>query len=102
MNNTFTGKLEIGDTVLYQELQDEAVLLNMASQQYYGLDDVGARMWKSLLEHGGIAEATAHLCEIYEAEEAVIRTDLEILLRDLLAAGLLKPASSQPVEGFGG
>jgi hypothetical protein len=98
MNDTFSGKVEIGDGVLYQELQDEVVLLNMESQRYYGLDDVGARMWKSVLENGSVAQATAHLCEIYEAEETVIRTDLEVLVRDLLSAGLLKPASSQPVE----
>jgi hypothetical protein len=102
MSVTGFGKVEIGDAVLYQEVQDEVVLLNMANQQYYGLDDVGARMWKSLLESGSVAEATVHLCQTYEVEETVIRSDLEVLVRDLLAAGLLKTTAPQPVEFPGG
>jgi len=101
MSDTLPGKLEIGDSVLYQALHDEVVLLNLANQRYYGLDDVGSRMWKSLLENGSVTQATAHLCEIYDAEETVIRTDLEVLVRDLLAAGLLKPTDPQPVDRFG-
>ena len=84
--------------MLCQELHDEVILLNMANQQYYGLDDAAARMWKSLLENGAVAEAAAHLCGIYEVEETVMRADLEVLVRDLLAAGLLKAAPGNPAS----
>jgi hypothetical protein len=32
--------------VLVQELEGEAVLLNLASERYFGLDDVGTRIWQ--------------------------------------------------------
>ncbi|MGA2713901.1 MAG: PqqD family protein [Bryobacteraceae bacterium] len=90
MSDVLPLAVTIADAVLYQELEDEVVLLNMENQQYYGLNDVGAKMWKSLMESGNIAVAGELLSQTYEIEQAVIRSDLESLVRDLLKAGLLK------------
>jgi hypothetical protein len=90
MNDALPLAVTIGDAVLYQELADEAVLLNVENQQYYGLNDVGAKMWKSLMEAGNIAAAVDLLSETYEIEQVVIRADMEGLVRELLKAGLLK------------
>jgi Coenzyme PQQ synthesis protein D (PqqD) len=91
MSDSLPSSVGIADAVLYQELEDEVVLLNMANQQYYGLNDVGAQMWKCLLETGDFSAACDNLCRSYEADPTVVRADLEGLVRDLLAAGLLKP-----------
>jgi hypothetical protein len=96
MNEPLPLSVAIADSVLYQELEDEAVLLNMANQQYYGLNDVGAQMWKSLAEAGNIADAEERLLNMYEIERPALRFDLEALVRDLLKAGLLTPADGSP------
>ena len=90
MSDTVVQSVVIGDAVLYQELEDEVVLLNMANQQYYGLNDVGAQMWKCLMEEGNLATARDRLSLSYDVEQAVIRADLEGLVHELLSAGLLK------------
>jgi hypothetical protein len=92
MNESLPATVSIGDAVLYQELEDEVVLLNMANQQYYGLNDVGAQMWKCLIELGDISTAGDRLCRSYEVDPTVFRADLEKLVRELLSAGLLKAA----------
>jgi hypothetical protein len=92
MNEPLPPAVAVPDSVLYQEVEDEAVLLNMANQQYYGLNDVGAQMWKSLAEAGTIAEAEDLLRGMYEIEQQTLRSDLETLVRDLLKVGLLTPA----------
>jgi hypothetical protein len=92
MNEPLPSAVAISDSVLYQELEDEAVLLNMANQQYYGLNDVGAQMWKSLTEAESVAAAEDKLASMYEIERPTLRSDLEALVRDLLKAGLLTPA----------
>jgi hypothetical protein len=94
MNEQLPVAVAIPDSVLYQELEEEAVLLNMANQQYFGLNDVGAQMWRSLAEVGSIAEAEELLLKMYEIEQSTLRSDLESLVRDLLKAGLLTPANS--------
>ena len=81
----------IGEEVLYQTLQDEVVLLNIKSQKYYGLNDVGARMWELLLEHRNVAKVADILSRTYDGEEAAIRADLNRLIEDLLKGGLLVP-----------
>lgn len=91
MNNALPGAVAIGEAVLYQELEGEVVLLNMANQEYYGLNDVGARMWKCLLESdGNVDSAQALLSKTYDIEPKVIRADLEKLVRELLQVGLLR------------
>jgi len=93
MNDSLPGAVAIGEAVLYQELEGEVVLLNMTSQEYYGLNDTGARMWKCLLESAGNMDSAEELLsKTYEIERNVIRADLEKLVRDLLHAGLLKAA----------
>ena len=94
MTEPLPSAVVIADSVLYQELEEEAVLLNMANQQYYGLNDVGAQMWRSLTEAGSIAAAEELLVQMYEIERPTLRSDLEALVRDLLKAGLLTPADS--------
>ena len=38
--------------VLVEELGDEAVLLDSASEHYYGLDAIGLRFWQLLKKYG--------------------------------------------------
>jgi hypothetical protein len=89
------ARVQPADDVIYQALQDEIVLLNMKDQQYFGLDDVGSAMWKLLVECGGDVETVAdRLCAEYDVDRATVREDLGILIRNLLAAGLLKAADA--------
>jgi hypothetical protein len=93
MAGAFSGRIKIGDSVLYQQLEGEIVLLNMGNQEYYGLNDIGAAMWKSLLEAGSVAAAGDRLSAMYEIDDTVIRADLQKLVRDLVDAGLLQEVS---------
>jgi hypothetical protein len=94
MNDMLPSNVQIGDSVIYQRLKDEMVVLNIDNQHYYSLDDVGVSMWEALLEDGNIEAATARLRGLYQVDKATLRTDLESLVRDLLAAGLLKAATA--------
>ena len=42
---------QLSPDVLFQEVSGEMVLLDLNSEQYFGLDEIGARIW-SLLESG--------------------------------------------------
>ena len=92
MDNSLPASISISDSAIFQELDDEVVLLNMANQQYYGLDDVGAQMWKTLLETQNIPATVDRLTEIYDVSPEVLHADLERFVGELLNAGLLKAA----------
>jgi hypothetical protein len=93
MTEAASEPIAIGDDVLYQVLDDELVLLNIANSQYYGLDNVGADMWNLLLEHRDADIVVNRLCEKYEVDEATARCDLQALMQSLREMGLLKAAA---------
>jgi len=47
---SFAATARAPDGVLFRELEGEAVILSVEGGTYYGLDDVGTRMWTALLE----------------------------------------------------
>ena len=86
-------RFEIGEDVLYQPVEDELVLLSMKSQQYYGLDSMGARMWHLLLEHGDVEVVIDRICDEFDANRTQVVHDVGLMVQDLCAAGLMKPRS---------
>ena len=48
---SLASRARVPDGILYQNLQDELVLLNMHTGVYFGLDTVGARMWQLIHAH---------------------------------------------------
>jgi hypothetical protein len=83
----------VPDTVLVRELQGETVLLDLASETYFGLDEVGTRMWRALSEGGAIRAACDLLLEEYDVDRTVLEADLRALAARLVDAGLLRAAA---------
>jgi hypothetical protein len=79
---------------LYQLLAGEAVLLNVKSEQYFGLDEIGTRVWEVLVDDGKVETIVATLLAEYDVEEAVLRQDVDLLLADLVQAKLIIPTDS--------
>ena len=85
LNQTIT----LSPDVISQEVSGETVLLDLESENYFGLDEVGTRIWQLLVEHGELEPVCATLLEEYEVEEAQLRADLAALLERLEAAGIV-------------
>jgi hypothetical protein len=75
---------------MYRTVGDEAVLLNVKKQSYFGLDSVGARMWTALNESGSIQTALESLLAEYDVSEPQLRKDLEAFVEKLLEQGLVE------------
>jgi hypothetical protein len=76
--------------VLFQEVGGETVLLDLASEQYFGLDKVGTRIWQLLNEGLGPEEMVDTLLDEYEVERERLEADVRELLGSLLEAGLIE------------
>lgn len=83
-------KVKISDEVLFQEIEGECVLLNLSNEQYYGLDEVGTRLWHLLLEDEKTENALSDLQKEFDVDEKTLRTDLDILIKDLSEQGLVE------------
>ena len=89
MPATLPQSVTISPDVLFQELNGEAVLLDLKTELYYGLDDIGTRMWQLLESNGHVEAACARLLQDYEVDEATLKQDLAELIDMLAEAGLL-------------
>jgi len=83
------ASLKVSDDVAFRELDGEAVILNLASGIYFGLDRTGTRMWQLVDQHGALQEVLAILCDQYDAPAATLETDLIRLAGELVDKGLL-------------
>lgn len=74
--------------MLFRQLDQEAVLLDLKSGTYFGLNDVGARAWQLILEHGQLSQVLDALLQEYEVESTIVERDLLELAGQLVARQL--------------
>jgi len=83
-------KVTFAETVFAQEVDGEMVLLDMESENYFGLDEVGTAIWQAMQEHGNLQEVVDDLLNQYDVEAEVLEKDLEDFVGKLLESGLVK------------
>jgi len=84
-------KVDFAKTVFAQEVDGEMVLLDMDSEHYFGLDEVGSVIWQALeASHGNLQRVLEVLVETYDIEEDVLRKDLMYFIKKLVESGLVE------------
>jgi hypothetical protein len=76
--------------VLFQDLQGESVLLNLQTGRYFGLDEVGTRMWAALTTAESLQAAFDALLAEYAVEGERLERDLRDLVEKLVKQGLVE------------
>lgn len=64
--------------------------MDLSSEQYFGLDAVGTRVWNLLDQGTAPADLLSILLREYEVEQLQLESDIEELLGQLLEAGLVR------------
>jgi hypothetical protein len=82
-------RVRVAKDVVFRDVSGEAVLLNLATGTYFGLNEVGTRIWNLLLEHESVDDVVSRLLTEFDVKEEVVRSDLETLIKDLRLKGLL-------------
>lgn len=83
-------KITFSDTVFAQEVDGEMVLLDMESENYFGLDEVGTSIWQAMQEYGTLQEVFHAMLEQYDVEEEVLKKDLIGFVEKLVESGLVE------------
>jgi hypothetical protein len=82
-------RIVASEDVLVRELHGESVLLDLKSESYFGLDEVGTRMWEALTAHDSVESAFDALLEAYDVPASELRDDLERFVDELAESGLV-------------
>ncbi|HKD51363.1 MAG TPA: PqqD family protein [Candidatus Acidoferrum sp.] len=94
---TFNDRAAAPTHVLVRLLDQEAVLLNLETEQYFGLDETGTRMWQLVTTSPNIDAAYQELLAEYDVQPETLRENFAALLGHLVEHGLLQvlPADAQ-------
>ncbi len=84
-------------SVLWRELDGEAILLDPQAGCSYNLNPVGTLIWKLLDGQHENTAIVAAICEAYEVEPEQAERDMQQLLGDLLTNKLIGFSSPSPV-----
>jgi hypothetical protein len=90
MEISFTDRVKVPDQVLISGLQGESVILNLNSERYFGLDDVGTRFLTVLTSANSIQSAYETLLNEYDVEGETLRQDLISIIEQLVDQGLVE------------
>lgn len=84
------GRWRICDRVLTAQ-DDESLLLLSPDGSYFGLDSVGAAVWRGV-ETGSLGKTLDELAARYKVARSILERDVSTLLEELEQAGLIERA----------
>ena len=93
---TLTARVSVPKHVLIQEVAGQAAILDLQSDKYFGLDDVGTDIWKAVTGGATVGDGIDVLAELYEVGYDQLRGDVLGLLQKLKDLGLLEFEVGQP------
>ena len=92
MTVALSDTVRIPQRVTFRRVRDEMALLNLDTGVYFGLDEIGARMWELVVEHGRLQVVAERMDEEYAVDPARLRQDLLHMVDELIAKQLLEIA----------
>ena len=90
MSIELTARVRLAKDVLIQKIEGESILLNLATENYFALDEVGTRMVNALEESDSVEQAIGKLVGIYEVDESKLTSDAIRLVEECEQNGLLQ------------
>lgn len=95
MSEFFQQRFQVLPEVMARRVGGEIFFLNVKRECYYGLEEVGARMFVLLTEGLSVEDVIRQLEIEYSVEPAVLRVDIEKLIGELTGHELIQaiPAS---------
>lgn len=82
-------KYQLADHISFTDVDDEAVLLDLNSGAYYGLNHIGAQLLKELKAHNSIENAITLIAEQYQITDNSVKKDIDELIQQLLEQKLI-------------
>jgi hypothetical protein len=82
-------ELRLSPDVLYRDLDGQTVILDLSSGHYFGLNEVGTRIWTLMSEGRSVADIVQVLALEFDADAPTIDRDVRDLLATLKSRNLI-------------
>ncbi|WP_165973381.1 PqqD family protein [Pedobacter sp. ok626] len=87
--NFLEKKIKASENSIVQEMGDGIVILNLNTERFYELNEIGKRFWELLTDHQEYDHAFNILQDEYEVNAVQLHDDMTRLIEDLLKAELI-------------
>jgi hypothetical protein len=84
------SKITLSKNVFAQEIDDETIILDSETQEYFSINEIGKVIWSLIEEKKNLEEIKAEMLEMYEVPEEQIEKDLLNFIQALEQKGLIK------------
>ncbi|QFU74643.1 PqqD family protein [Halioglobus maricola] len=83
-------QVSISADAISQEVSGETVILDLKSENYFGLDEVGTRIWQLAESTNTLQDIYDRMLAEYEVDEDQLEEDMEKLFKQLVDMGLVQ------------
>jgi hypothetical protein len=90
----FSSRVSVAPDVMFRVVGDESVILNLKTQLYLGLDDVGTRIWAVLKDSSSVQAAYDALLNEYDVNPGTLEKDMIDFIDRLREHGLIELTAS--------
>ena len=85
LNTNYT----IPNSVMLQTIDDESLLLDTESEEFFSLNEMGYLMWESMLKHNNLNDIKEEFLSLYNVSPEVLTKDIVEFSQTLEQKGLL-------------
>ena len=82
-------KYQLADHVSFTDLEGDAVLLDLNSGAFFGLNHVGAQLLSELRAHNSIEDSIQKIAHQYNESKTTVADDINELIEQLVAKKLI-------------
>lgn len=83
------SKVTISKNVFAQEIDDETIILDSTTQEYFSLNEIGKVIWSLLAENKNLEQIKEEMLEMYEVPEEQLEKDVLNFFQALEQKGLI-------------
>ena len=90
MELSLRHSITVAPDIVFREVDGEAVILNLETGLYFGLDQVGTRIWQLIHEHGSLQKVFETMRNEFDVGSDALERDLLGLMDELCVKGLVR------------
>lgn len=84
------SKITLSKNVFAQEIDEETIILDSETQEYFSINEIGKVIWSLIEEKKNLEEIKAEMLDMYEVPEEQIEKDLLNFIQALAQKKLIK------------
>ena len=84
------SKITLSKNVFAQEIDEETIILDSETQEYFSINEIGKVIWSLIEEKKNLEEIKAEMLDMYEVPQEQIEKDLLNFIQALEQKKLIK------------